>query len=764
MSRSRKETLEAAILREMMDIEYHPVTASILAERMQIERSAVEEFREAIEGLVEAGRIRQDKHGRMKLRGATGTVTGILRKISSGAAFVIPSERMPELKGADVYVTARDLGDAQTGDEVLVRILARRRSNGQRCGIVDRIVKRATSVFVGTWSETGGQGYVQVDGGQFSSPIHVGDPGAKGPKKNDKVVIEMLRFPTDRRHGEAVLTKVLGRRGDQGVDTQSVIHSLGLPQEFPETALNEARLQASHFDETSIGDREDLTAETIVTIDPVDARDFDDAISLTRSADGVWHLGVHIADVAHFVPEGGPLDQEARRRATSVYLPGQVIPMLPELISNGLASLQQGQLRYTRSVFIDFDEAGAVMGMDAANTAIRVVRRFAYEEVMPLLRNPEQQDDVTAPVRQLLQRMYELAMLLRRRRTELGALQMGIPEIEIDFGPDGKVTGAHQRHHDESHEIIEEFMLAANIAVARLLDGCRVPFLRRVHGDPDELKMSNFQQFCQGLGLTLRKPQSRHELQALIQKVAGTPMERAVNFGLLRSMKQAEYSPENTGHYALAEEDYCHFTSPIRRYPDLTIHRLLNQVIHKKPRSSPPVEELFQLGKHCSAMERRAERAERELIRIRLLRFMANHVGEEMEALITGVESFGLFCQGIEIPAEGMLHMSAFGADFPEFDPVARTLTGTRTRQVFRLGDRIRVVIASVDIDRRQLELQPAKTHSKPRISSRVPFPAAGREPVKRKKSENNTSAVSERRTKASGKKKQSGKKKGKRR
>jgi len=276
--------------------------------------------------------------------------------------------------------------------------------------------------------------------------------------------------------------------------------------------------------------------------------------------------------------------------------------------------------------------------------------------------------------------------------------------------------------------------------------------------------MSNFQQFCQGLGLTLRKPQSRHELQELIRKVAGTPMERAVNFGLLRSMKQAEYSPEESGHYALAEEDYCHFTSPIRRYPDLTIHRLLEQVIRKRPRSSPPADELFQLGKHCSAMERRAERAERELIRIRLLRFMANRVGEEMEAIITGVESFGLFCQGIEIPAEGMLHISAFGGDFPEFDPVARTLTGSRTRQVYRLGDRIRVVIASVDIDRRQLELQPAKAHSKPRISSRLPFPAAGRQPARPKKAEKNEPAHSERRKKASGKKKLSGRKKGKRR
>lgn len=730
MNKSHENTLAADILTEMMSIDYRPVTAAALAHQMQIDQINAQDFADVLASLISAGRIRQDKHGRLKPRGQAGTVTGTVRRITSGAAFVIPAQRTPELRGGDIYVTARDLGDAQTGDEVLVRILARRRANGQRCGIVDRIEKRATSTFVGTWSESGGQGYVQVDGGQFSSPIHVGDPGARGPRRNDKVVIEMLKFPTDRRHGEAVITKVLGRRGDPGVDTQTVIHSLGLPTEFPDDALEEARLRASHFDESIPNDRQDLTAETIVTIDPVDARDFDDAISLTQSADGLWHLGVHIADVAHFVTDGGPLDREAQRRGTSVYLPGHVIPMLPELISNGLASLQQGQVRYTKSVFIDFDPDGAVLGMSAANTAIKVECRFAYEEVMPILNQPEQHAKaVSGPVRQLLKRMYRLAMLLRRRRTERGALQMGIPEVEIDFGPDGTVTGAHERHHDESHEIIEEFMLAANIAVATMLNAKRVPFLRRVHGDPDVLKMTSFQQFCQGLGLTLHKPQSRTDLQELIQKVAGTPVERAVNFALLRSMKQAEYSPEVSGHYALAEEQYCHFTSPIRRYPDLTIHRLLDQVIRNKPRSSPALEQLFQLGKHCSATERRAERAERELIRIRLLRFMAKRVGEEMDALITGVEGFGLFCQGIDIPAEGMLHVSAFANDFLEFDPVARTLTGTQSRQQFRLGDRIRVMIAAVDIDRRQLDLLPARTHSKPRTSQRLPFPAAGRKP-----------------------------------
>jgi ribonuclease R len=703
-------SLQRQILNLLQSVDYAPMTAVEMSRQLGLGRESETALAEAIDALITGGRLRQDKRGRLKPRGSVGTVTGTLRKITSGAAFVIPSERIPELRGGDVFIASADVGDAQTGDEVLVRLLARRRGGGQRCGVIERIIERAATTFVGTYFETGGQGFVRVDGTIFASPIHVGDPGARGARPDDKVVIDIVRFPTDRRSGEAVLVKVLGRRGDPGIDTQTVIHSLGLPVEFSEAALAEARAHAAAFDEDQLGGREDLTAETIITIDPADARDFDDAISLTEHSDGSWHLGVHIADVSHFVPAGGALDQEAQQRGTSVYLPGHVIPMLPEVISNGLASLQQGQLRYTKSVFIEFDAEGAVRGSEVAATVIRTARRFAYEEVMPILENPQQSfPNVTAPVRELLKRMHKLAMLLRRRRFAQGALQMGIPEIEIVFGKDGSVAGAQQRHHDESHEIIEEFMLAANIAVAKLLASRAIPFLRRVHADPDELRMNAFQQFCQGLGLTLKKTQSRHEIQALIRKVSGTQFERAVNFALLRSMKQAEYSPEIAGHYALAEDDYCHFTSPIRRYPDLTVHRLLDRLVRGRPAPKTPPEELVRLAKHCSFTERRAERAERDLIRIRLLRFMASRIGTEMDATITGVEGFGLFCQGTEIPAEGMIHLSALGNDFFEFDALGRTLTGQRTRHVFRLGDPLRVEVVAVDVDRRQMELRPVQ-------------------------------------------------------
>lgn len=723
--------MEQQILQFLHRPGYKPVQAAAIKRSLNVPANESDAFDAAVDRLKEAGRIRETRQGVLRPLSAENLLVGVVRRGGRGAGTFIPHEAPPWLKQGVVRISARDMHGAHTGDEVLLRVLSRRGSGGLRTGRVEEVIQRATKTFVGSYYEEAGQGFVRIDGGAFQDPLPVGDPGAKGARTDDKVVVEMLRFPTHAYNGEAVLVEVLGSRGEPGVDTMSIIHEFGLPHEFEDDVLQNSRDVAAAFDPDDLSGRTDLTRETIVTIDPKDARDFDDAISLRRESNGHWLLGVHIADVAHFVQPGSRLDDEARKRGTSVYLPDRVIPMLPELISNGLASLQEGKVRFTKSVFIEFTPDGAPVQTSFSNSAIQVTQRFAYEEVLPLLRpekpgkknrkpggerSKERGGGPDGAVLDLLAKMYELAMILRKRRRRAGALELDLPEVKIDLDSDGRVIGAHETVNDESHQIIEEFMLAANVAVATELEDRGLPFLRRVHGDPDERKLRAFREFVEALGFELQHYQSRSDLQGLIAKVKGQPAEHAVNYALLRSLKQAEYSAEDLGHYALAVDDYCHFTSPIRRYPDLMVHRLIGALAAGKKR--PPETDatvIERLAKHCSVTERRAAAAERELTRVKLLTFMADRIGDEFDAVITGVESFGVFCRGIEIPAEGMLHVTALDSnDFFDYDRGAMCLTGRRRGKTYRLGDRLRVTVAHVDVDRRELDFRLAPESGKP--------------------------------------------------
>lgn len=695
--------------------DYAPLTLKKMAKQLDIDDENYPAFRSAVKDLAKAGKLDILKDKTLRKPGEKGTVVGTFRRLAKGFGFVRPAGKLD--RSTDIFIPVDAGLDAATGDSVAVQVTKKAREAGfNDQGRVIRVLTRATGLFVGTYHEERRRGFVTIDGTNFNTPIYVGDPGAKGAKPGDKVAIEMVRYPTPEMNGEGVITELLGARGTPGVDTLTVLRAFGIPDEFDEETLQEAREQAKAFNPEALGTRLDLRQTPTITIDPVNARDFDDAISLSRDDRGYWSLGVHIADVGHFVRAGTALDQSARKRGTSVYLPDKVVPMLPEVLSNSLASLQQGQTRFTLSALMEFNSEGIRTGCTFARSAIKVDHRFAYERAYQAMFEPETPIEEASPeIRNLLMQMLELSRVLRDRRKKRGALQLNMPKVAVDLGENGEVVGAHLELTDEAHQLIEEFMLSANEAVAEHLTAEQVGYLRRGHADPDIGKLRTFAEFARSLGIKIDSPQSRFELQRVLDETADKPERYAIHYGLLRSLKQAIYTPEAEGHFALASDDYCHFTSPIRRYPDLQVHRALTALIEgKRPRSDP--DELRVLAEHCTRTERRAEMAERELVKIKLLTYLLDKIGMQFHAIIIGVEEFGLFVQLVEFPVEGLIHVKTLGDDYYYLESETHTLIGRRAGTRYRLGDRVEVVVARVDVDRRELDLAfPGMAPAEPR-------------------------------------------------
>ena len=704
--------LQSRIIAAVAHPNYHAVKPKALMRKLELPSTENDAFKAALKDLIRQGRIEIGKGNAVRPIGTHGTVTGIFRKAAAGFGFVRPNPDEGH-KFNEVFIPEEAISGATTGDVVLVRLRQSRQKHirGPKGDIV-KVLERATSQFVGTYFTRDGQFFVRVDGSVFSHSVVVGDPSAKGAKPNDKVVIEMMRFPTADDRGEAVIIEVLGPHGKVGVDTLSVIRALGLPDAFPEDVLEEARQVGARFKEEIPEGREDLTDWLTITIDPIDARDFDDAISLTVDPKSKhWFLGVHIADVSHFAPPGSALDREARKRGTSVYLPQRVIPMFPEIISNSLASLQQGKVRYVKSALIDLTPMGQKTDVRLANAAIKVGRRFTYEEVSAILARVEDKPcdqeppEVSPEILALLMRVRDLALILHKRRLKRGSLELMMPEIALEYDDQGKVSGAHFRKHDISHKMVEECMLCANESVAEQLDRRDIYFLRRVHPAPEPTKLHKFAEFARILGYKVKSETDRFALQRILKESANKPEMHAVHYALLRSLKQATYSPVKDDHYALASENYCHFTSPIRRYPDLQVHRLLDQLA-KRGRASSKLDELVALGDHCSKTERRAETAERELVKHKLLVYMNERLGTDLDAVITGVADYGFFAQAQTLPVEGLVHISTLPDDYYYFEEMSHSLIGQRTKRAFRLGDKVRVTVVRVDLQRRQLDFR----------------------------------------------------------
>lgn len=694
---------------------YQPMKPKAIHKSLEMEPEDYPLVRKAVKRLVLQGKLAYGGNHLVvapeMISGDPKLTRGTFRQAAAGFGFVrpVPTGKLAAVE--DIFIPASATGSAMEGDLVQVRVRSSRR--GQEGEVVD-ILERARRQFAGSFEIKDGCPVVWLDGVTVGSPVDVGDVRGLPVEQGDKVVVELVKFPDGMSAGEGVILEVLGSSKNPAVDTLAVMRQYGLPDEFPDEVIEQARVAADQFVEGEIPeDRRDLTKVPTLTIDPFDARDFDDAISLSRNEKGHWELMVHIADVAHFVPVGSILDEEAKNRATSVYLPDRVIPMLPELISNHLASLQPDKVRMTKSVLMEMTDDGTVVHQEVFNSVIHNDQRLTYEQVDQFLENPEPwKERLSAETFSLLGSMHQLAMVLRGNRNDDGALELHMPEIKIELDKSGKVRGAKITEHTESHQIIEEFMLAANQAVATWLDGLDIPFLHRVHAPPERRKLQKLNQFMRDLGVKCESLESRFEVQRILKSVRGKPTEYAVNYAVLKSMSKAVYQPELEVHYALQFEHYCHFTSPIRRYPDLQVHRTVDRLVRQQKPVADPLPVLITLGHHCSDKEQNAEWAEREIIKIKLLHFLNKRIGESMPGVISGVTPEGFYVRGTKFPAEGFVSVKSLPDDRYRFERRGQVLEGFRGGNRFRLGDELTVKIHEIDLARRVLLLTVETNHS----------------------------------------------------
>jgi len=695
-----------AILRYLSNRENPPLRPHQLARQMGVAERDFGTFREAVKLLRDGGQVLMGVKDALVLPEMATRIVGVFRANPRGFGFVIPDS--PNAHG-DLFVPPGASGGAMTGDHVVaaVRKHGKRERQTMYEGQVVEIIRRGRSRFVGTLDRAERAWFVIPDGKGMVSPISVKDIGTAGPKPGSKVVVEVIGYPEPGGLPTGVIVETLGEAGPLEIETLAVIRAHGLAEKFSDAALADARAAIKAFNPRDARGRENLTRETVITIDPPDARDFDDAISLTPNPDGSVTLGVHIADVSHFVREGSQLDAEARSRGTSVYFPRKVLPMLPEVLSNGVCSLQEGQRRYCMSAFITYDASAKVLSSRLAETVISSSKRLTYQQAQQICDGHA--GGVSPQVVQLVQRMEKLARAIQARRTAAGALTLDLPAVELVFDESDRVADAIPEDQSYTHTVIEMLMVEANEAVARHLDAVNQPFLRRVHPAPDFSGMQKVSSFMRACGHKLPRDPSRHDLQLLLKAVKGRPESYAVNLAILKMFEQAEYSPMRIGHYALASKDYCHFTSPIRRYPDLTVHRLAAELCRGTLANRPPedIPALVKLGELCSVNERHSEAAEQELRTVLLLQHLTTKVGEEFEGVITGVTNFGVFVQSPRYLIDGLIRIEHLGDDWWELDARYGHIKGERTGKTYRIGDTISVVIAAVDVARRQLDLVP---------------------------------------------------------
>jgi ribonuclease R len=698
------------LLKLIRDKVEHPATSRELLQRLKIPRDERSTVKRLLKDLVQSGELIQTRGTRFGLPDRMNLVVGRVTTHPRGFGFVVPDRPLEEVKG-DLYIAGSNLNQAMHGDRVVARL--ERVSERGAEGRILRILERGSATVVGRFDQDdAGMGFVVPFDRRLIMDVHIPAGDESDAKPADMVTVEITRWPTPARGPLGRIIEVLGDIDEPGVDTQIIIRKYGLPDEHGPEAVGEATRLGSSVREADIRGRTDFRHRLTVTIDGEHARDFDDAITLERLQNGNYWLGVHIADVAHYVPEGSALDEEAYERGTSVYFPERAVHMFPAELATGLCSLNPNRDRLVQSCLMEIDRRGEVVRYEMHDGVIHSDARMTYTDVNAILsdRDPEVTDRYRELV-PLFETMRELFEILNRRRHRRGSIDFDLKEPEIVLDDEGMVEEIIALERNVAHRIIEEFMLVANETVAEYLSDHNVPTLYRIHEDPDPLKVEQFEEFISTLGYALSAPadqiRPRH-FQKLVEKMRGTPEEKPIAFLMLRTMQKARYDAENLGHFGLAAANYTHFTSPIRRYPDLVVHRTLRQHRHgamTDDRQEELSDELPETARHTSERERRADDAERELVQWKKVRFMADKVGDEFEGYITGVTAFGLYIELIEHFVEGLIHISTMADDYYRFVERAHVLRGENTGKVYRLGDRVTVQVIKVDMERRQVDL-----------------------------------------------------------
>ncbi len=715
---SNGRNIQEQILALLGSPDYRPLDKNELAKALGRKSGVRMGLNQALRDLERAGEIARIRKNRYVLPPAADLVTGKLHIHQAGYGFLI-SEKPGE---PDVFIAAENTGTAMHGDCVVARISRDApygRIKGRREGRVIRILERAHDTIVGTLQHSRNFYYVVPDDPRLVHDVYVQPARDRRGKQTaakvgDKVVVRLEAWESRHVNPEGEIIEVLGPASAPGVDMLSIIRKYHLPTEFPRDVLEQANGISEKINMRQIDGREDLRNEFTVTIDPDDARDFDDAIHVEKVANGGWHLGVHIADVAAYVEPGSPLDREARHRGNSVYLPDRVVPMLPERLSNGVCSLNPGVDRLTHSVFIHFDKNGVAKRARFARSVIRSAHRLTYKQAYAIIKS-----GAGDQLSERLHVAWELASLLRRKRFEHGSLDLDFPDVKVWLDETGKPVRLERVENDESHQLIEEFMLAANEAVAGELKNRAVPAIYRIHENPDPEKLAEYREFVLSFNYKVGDLTHRGEVQRLLAAIRGKPEEQALKIGLLKSLKRARYFPQPLGHYGLAKPNYLHFTSPIRRYADLVVHRALAQHDGKR---GPQIDmsQIASIAEHISTTERIAADAEIESIRMKKLEFFQRQLDERnpqiFRAAIVDVRNYGLAVELPDALITGLVHVSSLADDFYLFEPARRQLIGRRSRKRFSIGDEVRVFVVRVDAFKREVDFAiasetPMKTH-----------------------------------------------------